>query len=527
MELFEGPIARKGRHLSGALVASFVTIFAGTASAQQSAALPNGAAVPMTKPPAAAPATKPAPRPQAARPSPQPQAAKPPQAAPRAPQASPRVAQAKPVARPVARPQVRPAEPAEDPSVRALPVNPGSSVPLALASGGVAAAEVDAVMKAAGEHLQKAELDRANSLRLRMGSGGEIAGLQIFSATSLMLDLQRRGDGGYDLKAAPGATQGAESEKRFVAPTEGAAVVRGPSRNIVPASIGVGRFSLDRVRSNLAGSGIGEASARDAASALSAVAPAGVDVTRATFQITYGKTEDGATKILGASLDAPSGRAQVYWFAPDSMPEGFFDSQGRRVGGAGFSDPIPGAGVSSGFGMRGIAMGRRYVGGFHNGLDIEGKYGTPIYAAADGIVNYQGWYYNYGRTVKITHGSSLETLYAHMSRFADGVAPGSSVRKGDLIGYVGSTGRSTGPHLHFSVIANGEFVDPSGYLAGGSDRLAPHEMVTFRRQAQQVDQAVKARSGGFGWFGGGDVAPGRPQVPGGNPNDPWKDLNRL
>ena len=516
MELYEGQIVRKGRHLSGALVASFVTIIAGNVSAQQSAALPNGAAVPSGKPAVTASAPKPAAAKPAAKPA----------------QASPRVAQTQPAARNTPRPAARvvqPAEPAEDPAVRALPINPGSSVPQALAAGGVASSEVEAVMKAAGDHLQKAELDRASSVRLRMGSGGEISSLQLFSATSLMLDLQRRSDGGYDLKAAPGATQGAESEKRFVAPTEGQAVVRGPSRNIVPASIGVGRFSLDRARSNLAGSGIGEASARDAAAALAAVAPAGVNVARATFQITYGKTDDGSTKILGASLDSPSGRAQVYWYAPDAMPEGFFDSQGRRVGGAGFGEPIPGAGISSSFGMRGIAMGRRYVGGFHNGLDIEGKHGTPIYAAADGVVNYQGWYYNYGRTVKITHGSSLETLYAHMSRFADGVAPGSTVRKGDLIGYVGSTGRSTGPHLHFSVIANGDFVDPAGYLAGGgSDRLAGHELATFRRQQQQVDQAMKARGGGgFGWFGTGDVAPGRPATPGGNPNDPWKDLNRL
>jgi hypothetical protein len=176
--------------------------------------------------------------------------------------------------------------------------------------------------------------------------------------------------------------------------------------------------------------------------------------------------------------------------------------------------------------MRGIAMGRRYVGGFHNGLDIEGKYGTPIYAAADGVVNYQGWYYNYGRTVKITHGNSLETLYAHMSRFADGVAPGSPVRKGDLIGYVGSTGRSTGPHLHFSVIAGGEFVDPTRYLAGGADRLAGHELAAFNRQQQQVDKAAKSRGSSGGWFGSGDVAPGRPKAPG-DPNDPWQDLNRL
>ena len=123
-----------------------------------------------------------------------------------------------------------------------------------------------------------------------------------------------------------------------------------------------------------------------------------------------------------------------------------------------------GARISSPFGIRRY-YGRSSGGGFHNGIDFEGKTGKPIYAAADGVINHQGWYFNYGRTVKISHADNFETLYAHMSRFADGMGPGSRVRKGDLIGYVGSTGRSTGPHLHFSVIVNGQFVDPAPYIS--------------------------------------------------------------
>ena len=89
------------------------------------------------------------------------------------------------------------------------------------------------------------------------------------------------------------------------------------------------------------------------------------------------------------------------------------------------------------------------------------------------MINHQGWYFNYGRTVKISHADNFETLYAHMSRFADGIGPGSRVHKGDLIGYVGSSGRSTGPHLHFSVIVNGQFVDPAPYISekGGNSVL--------------------------------------------------------
>ena len=119
------------------------------------------------------------------------------------------------------------------------------------------------------------------------------------------------------------------------------------------------------------------------------------------------------------------------------------------------------------------------------------------------MINHQGWYFNYGRTVKISHADNFETLYAHMSRFADGVGPGSRVHKGDLIGYVGSTGRSTGPHLHFSVIVNGQFVDPAPYISekGGNSVLAGESLVAFRQWQQDVRKAAASNEGG-GFFSG-------------------------
>ena len=112
------------------------------------------------------------------------------------------------------------------------------------------------------------------------------------------------------------------------------------------------------------------------------------------------------------------------------------------------------------------------------------------------MINHQGWYFNYGRTVKISHADNFETLYAHMSRFADGMGPGTHVRKGDLIGYIGSTGRSTGPHLHFSVIVNGQFVDPAPYLSekGGNSVLVGESLVAFRQWQQDVRKAAEQRA---------------------------------
>jgi murein DD-endopeptidase MepM/ murein hydrolase activator NlpD len=125
----------------------------------------------------------------------------------------------------------------------------------------------------------------------------------------------------------------------------------------------------------------------------------------------------------------------------------------QHVSGAGFIWPVN-APITSPFGWR---WGR-----MHEGIDLGAAYGTPITAAAAGVVIYAGWEGGYGNLVVIDHGGGLATAYGHQSRIA--VSTGQSVSQGETIGYVGSTGHSTGPHLHFEVRVNGEAVDPLGYL---------------------------------------------------------------
>ncbi|MGD9665189.1 MAG: M23 family metallopeptidase, partial [Novosphingobium sp.] len=98
----------------------------------------------------------------------------------------------------------------------------------------------------------------------------------------------------------------------------------------------------------------------------------------------------------------------------------------------------------------------------HKGIDLAAPTGTPVYATADGKVEMAQWFSSYGKFVKIEHGADLETRYAHLSGYT--VSPGQTVHKGDLIGYVGSTGRSTGPHLHYEVRVAGEAVNPMPYM---------------------------------------------------------------
>ncbi len=131
--------------------------------------------------------------------------------------------------------------------------------------------------------------------------------------------------------------------------------------------------------------------------------------------------------------------------------------------------PVESVRLTSGFGMREhpVLGGRRS----HKGVDLAAPVGTPILATADGIVSMAQWFGGYGLFVSIEHGGSIQTRYGHMSRL--NVADGQRVHKGDIIGFIGTTGRSTGPHLHYEVRVNGDAVNPVPYMQ--ADQLARDE----------------------------------------------------
>jgi murein DD-endopeptidase MepM/ murein hydrolase activator NlpD len=130
--------------------------------------------------------------------------------------------------------------------------------------------------------------------------------------------------------------------------------------------------------------------------------------------------------------------------------------------------PLVGSVLTSSYGMRSHPV----LGGLrkHTGIDLAAPTGTPVYATADGMVSRADWYSSYGLYISLEHGASLQTRYAHLSRLA--VASGDVVKKGDLIGYVGSTGRSTGPHLHYEVRVDGVAVNPIPYMMADERRFA-------------------------------------------------------
>ncbi len=178
---------------------------------------------------------------------------------------------------------------------------------------------------------------------------------------------------------------------------------------------------------------------------------------QAAKQTDFGNGDDEFRRLFASwqSLDRPG--AQI------ALPS-------RRIGGVAIPSrmPVDGVRLSSDYGMRRhpVLGGRRS----HKGVDLAGPTGSPVRATADGVVGRADWFSSYGLYVSLEHGGSIETRYGHMSRL--NVAAGQQVRKGDIIGFVGSTGRSTGPHLHYEVRIAGQAVNPIPYMQSDEVRLA-------------------------------------------------------
>jgi murein DD-endopeptidase MepM/ murein hydrolase activator NlpD len=200
---------------------------------------------------------------------------------------------------------------------------------------------------------------------------------------------------------------------------------------------------------------------------------------RDKFQIMYEVFIDDKNKIiqtgeiLFSNLKLSGQDNSLYYFDKKNV-QGHYNKNGKSVQKALMKTPINGARLSSSFGMR-----KHPIDGFnkmHRGTDFAAPKGTPIMASGNGIVKKAGWCGGGGNCVKIKHNSTYETVYAHMSKFARGIKKGVRVKQGQTIGFVGSTGKSTGPHLHYEVIVNGKRVNsqklklPSGKTLKGKDR---------------------------------------------------------
>lgn len=226
-----------------------------------------------------------------------------------------------------------------------------------------------------------------------------------------------------------------------------------------------------------------------------------------SFEVMYeafatdgGDVVSGRNTIVYAKLTLGGRDMPFYLYNSPSGDSDYFDAKGQSAKKSLMKTPIDGARLSSGFGMR-----RHPILGYgkmHKGIDFAAPRGTPIYAAGDGTIDRIGTVNGYGKYIRIRHRKDLQTAYAHMNGFRAGLSNGSRVKQGQIIGYVGTTGRSTGPHLHYEILVNGKQVNPgslrlpTGKMLDGKDLNRFKDMVAERNSqfTQLMSGAVIADS---------------------------------
>ncbi len=211
------------------------------------------------------------------------------------------------------------------------------------------------------------------------------------------------------------------------------------------------------------------------------------------FETTFEQVslEDGSDEVRGGdvlygALTLSGRQLEAYRF---EMPDGaveYYDRTGKSLRKFLLRTPVDGARISSPFGMRvnpilGYSM-------MHRGVDFAAPIGTPIYAAGDGRIVEEGRKGGYGNYIRVRHSGEYSTAYAHMSRFAKGMSPGRRVHQGDVIGYIGTTGRSTGPHLHYEVLRNDSQINPMSVKQPPNTQLAGADLQRFQDEVARIDR---------------------------------------
>lgn len=214
------------------------------------------------------------------------------------------------------------------------------------------------------------------------------------------------------------------------------------------------------------------------------------------YKIFYERYEDDEGEvhnngnILFAYMKNSGKEISLYRYTDKNKVTGYYTSDGKSIERALMKTPINGARLSSTFGFR-----RHPILGYnklHQGTDFAAPTGTPIMASGSGVIERASWFGAYGKFIMIRHNSTYKTAYAHLSGFAKGIRSGSRVQQGQVIGYVGSTGRSTGPHLHYEVLVNGQRVNSQKLNLPSGKNLVGAEKEDFENIKKNIDKLMVA-----------------------------------
>jgi murein DD-endopeptidase MepM/ murein hydrolase activator NlpD len=219
-----------------------------------------------------------------------------------------------------------------------------------------------------------------------------------------------------------------------------------------------------------------------------------------SFDVFYAGEDEGTNnnaekiEVLYAALSVGGETKKYYRFqTPDDGIVDYYDETGKSAKKFLVRKPVNEAIMRSGFGAR-----RHPILGdirMHTGVDWATAYGTPIFAAGNGAIEKIGWEGGYGKYIRVKHNNGYETAYGHMSAFAKGMEVGKRVRQGQVIGFVGSTGQSTGAHVHFEILVNGRFVDPMRVKLPRGRALEGPMMAGFEKERDRLDGMMASRNG--------------------------------
>ena len=213
-----------------------------------------------------------------------------------------------------------------------------------------------------------------------------------------------------------------------------------------------------------------------------------------SFEVLFAGEEEtpnaeGRTEVMFASLTISGEMRKFYRFqTPDDGVVDYYDEAGKSAKKFLVRKPVGNAIMRSGFGFR-----RHPILGatkMHTGVDWSAPTGTPIYASGNGTVDKVGWESGYGKYIRLRHANGYETAYGHMTAFARGINPGVRVRQGQVIGFVGSTGLSTGAHVHYEIMVNGRFVDPMRIRLPRGRVLAGPVLTDFDQERERLDRMM-------------------------------------
>jgi len=219
-----------------------------------------------------------------------------------------------------------------------------------------------------------------------------------------------------------------------------------------------------------------------------------------SFEVFFAGDDEGTptnekSEVLFASLTIGGETKKYYRFqTPDDSVVDYYDETGKSAKKFLVRKPVNNAVMRSGFGGR-----RHPILGYtkmHTGVDWAAPYGTPIFASGNGTVEKAGWEGGYGKYIRLKHPNGYETAYGHMTAFAKGMEPGKRVRQGQVIGFVGSTGLSTGAHVHYEILVNGRFVDPMRVKLPRGRSLDGTVLTSFEAERDRLDALVNSRPGG-------------------------------